>query len=259
MKFSQQKAPFPSSNQCWSSLSCSPVSVTNFIFFSFFFLETKTVLRLQRQNQLGRIFLPYSPHPDRMILSHNSQSKQCSENPALHANVQTVLPQEWSLFGHGGEQKLAALFWTDASSAARNSDSGKAEGVSILFFDTLLWLYCPEGDIFRCRKPTANRKLAAGRFVLYPEIQVVQTSLIPFIWKQNYLRTIQLGLRLCLPSLFSFRETVNDSLPLQKPGFMGRQIWPSACCIALALWNETAKNTWQLVSTDFILCPEVTP
>lgn len=101
MKFSQQKAPFPSSNQCWSSLSCSPVSVTNFIFFSFFFLETKTVLRLQRQNQLGRIFLPYSPHPDRMILSHNSQSKQCSENPALHANVQTVLPQEWSLFGHG--------------------------------------------------------------------------------------------------------------------------------------------------------------
>lgn len=65
-----------------------------------------------------------------------------------------------------------------------------------------------------------NRELAAGRFDLYPDGQVFQTSLVPFTWKQKHLRTLQLASSLYLPSLLSFRETVNDSLAIQRPGLL---------------------------------------
>lgn len=156
-----------------------------------------------------------------MILSHNSQSKQCSANHTLHANMKTVLPQEWSLFRYGVSRSWLPLFWADPSGAARNPQiQGEQEEYLSCFLPLLALTLLPRSRHFQMQE--ANRKLAAGRFVLYPESQVVQTNLIPFIWKQNYLHTLQLALSLCLPSLFSFRETVNDSLPVQKTDFHGK-------------------------------------
>lgn len=100
MKFSQQKALSPSSNQCWSSLSSFCHKLSFFSLFPPFFKKTVQYSD-SRSKTTKEDFPPLLPHPDRMILSHNSQSKQCSANHTWHANVKTVLPQEWSLFRYG--------------------------------------------------------------------------------------------------------------------------------------------------------------
>lgn len=116
-----------------------------------------------------------------MILSHNSQSKQCSANHTWHANVKTVLPQEWSLFRYGVSRSwLLSSKQTQVVQQEIQRFRGNRRTISPVFRNLALTLL-PRTRHFQMQE--ANRKLAAGRFVLYPESQAVQTSFIPFIWK----------------------------------------------------------------------------
>ena len=149
IKFMQQEALFPSSNQCWSSLD----------FQNPFRTQTAEV---KQWDGVRWDFPLVPPHPTTAEWFYhiiaNLNSVRCSANHTLHANVKTVLPQEWSLLRYGAGRSWFAVFWTDPKQySERFTDSGRAGGVSFLLLpDSQLLLYCPVGDIFRFRKPTGS-------------------------------------------------------------------------------------------------------
>lgn len=149
--------------------------------------------------------------------------------------MQRLLPQEWSLLRYGvrgswllSSEQTQVVQWE----VHRLRESRKR--ITPAFAKLLALTLLPSRRHFQIQE--ANRELAAGRFVLYPDSQAVQTSLVPFIWKQKHLCTLQLVSGLYLPLLLSFREAVNDSLLIQRPGLHGTT--GLACCLTLALWIQ---------------------
>lgn len=198
----------------------SPVSVTNSFFSFLFFFRNPFRTQTPKAKQQDRISLLYSPTLTEWFYHIIAN---------LNSAVQIILcMQIWRQCYHRNEVCLG-MGWAEAGCLSSEQTQvvqqeihrfrESRRSISLVFCHLALTLL-PRSRHFQMQE--ANRKLAAGRFVLYPESQVVQTSLIPFIWKQNYLHTLQLALSLCLPSLFSFRETVNDSLPVQKTDFHGK-------------------------------------
>lgn len=170
---------------------------------------------------------PYHWH-DFYHITANLNSVQCSANHNLHANVKTALPQEWSLLRYGARRSWL-LSSEQAQVVQQEVHRFRESGGSITpaFAKLLALTLLPSRRHFQIQE--ANRDLAERRFVLYPNSQAVQTSLVLFIWKQKHLRTLQLALGLYLPSLLSFREAVNDALPIQRPGLHGKT--NLACCL----------------------------
>lgn len=185
----------------------------------------------------------------------NLNSVQCSANHTLHANEKTVLPQEWSLLRYGVRRS-----WLLSSEQIRvvqrevyrfrESRRNIIPGSGKLLALTLL----PSRRHLQIQK--ANRELAAARFALYTDSQVVQTSLILFIWKPKHLCTLQLASGLYFPSHLSFREAVNDYLPLQRLGIHGKTDLGCRLMYYLGPLDSDCWNTQQLVSMDFIVCPK---